>query len=226
MTGSSGKEKGNSGGLFLTLEGLDGAGKTTQARLLQERLQQLGLEVLLVREPGGTPIGESIRKLLLDPRYTEMSVACEVLLYSAARAQLVAERIRPALARGAVVISDRFFDSTLAYQGLAGGEETAMIRSINLWATGGLVPRRTFLLDLEAKEGLLRLREAEIGPAGGDRIEQRELHFHRCVRSAFLELASRERERIVVIKADRPVSLVHEEIWQLVVSLLALDPQR
>ncbi|MEW5919432.1 MAG: dTMP kinase [Bacillota bacterium] len=215
-------EQGGPAGLFLTLEGPDGAGKTTQARLLQERLQALGKEVLLVREPGGTAVGEIIRGLLLDPRYPEMTVACEVLLYSAARAQLVVEQIRPALARGAVVISDRYWDSTLVYQGLAGREDLAMIQSINFWATGGLAPHRTFLLDLEAEKGLLRVRGAkgDLRPAGGDRIEQRELDFHRRVRRGFLELASWEQKRICVIPADKAAPLVHDCIWEKVIPLL------
>lgn len=218
------QEQGKPSGLFLTLEGPDGAGKTTQARLLQERLQGLGKETLLVREPGGTPIGEVIRGLLLDPLYKEMSVVCEVLLYCAARAQLVTEQIRPALARKAVVISDRYWDSTLAYQGLAGGEETAMISIINIWATGGLVPRRTFLLDLDVEKGLLRVRgdQGDLRLPGGDRMEQKELDFHQKVRRAFLELASREKDRICVIPADRAARLVHESIWEKVLPLLQL----
>lgn len=213
------------GGLFLTFEGPDGAGKSTQARLLQERLQAYGREVLLVREPGGTPIGEKMRELLLDPRYTEMTVVCEVFLYSAARAQLVVEQIRPALSRGAVVISDRYGDSTLVYQGLAGGENLAIIRRINLWATGGLVPRRTFLLDLDAEMGLLRVRGAKGGirPAGEDRIEQKELNFHRRVRRGFLELAAKEQERICIIPADNDVSSIHARVWEMVLPLLPVD---
>ncbi|HAP31611.1 MAG TPA: dTMP kinase [Firmicutes bacterium] len=212
-------------GLFLTFEGPDGAGKSTQARLLRERLQACGREVLLVREPGGTPIGEKMRELLLDPRYTEMTVVCEVFLYSAARTQLVVEQIRPALLRGVVVISDRYSDSTLVYQGLAGGEDLEVIRKINLWATGGLVPRRTFLLDLEAEKGLLRVRRAKRGirSAGEDRIEQKELVFHRRVRRGFLELAVREQERICVISADTDASSVHARVWEMVIPLLPVD---
>ena len=215
-------------GLFLTFEGPDGAGKSTQARLLQERLQACGREVLLVREPGGTPIGEKMRELLLDPRYTEMTVVCEVFLYSAARAQLVVEQIRPALLRGAVVISDRYGDSTLVYQGLAGGEDLAIIRKINLWATGGLVPRRTFLLDLDAEKGLLRVRRAKGGirPAVEDRVEQKDLDYHRRVRCGFLELALQEQERICIIAAEAAASSVHARVWEMVVPLLPVDSGR
>ncbi len=209
-------------GLFITFEGPDGSGKTTQARLLEKRLQDWGRNVLLVREPGGTSIGETIRELLLDPSHTEMTVACEVLLYSAARAQLVIEQIRPALTRGEVVLSDRYWDSTLVYQGLAGGEDLDIIKKINLWATGDLVPRRTFLLDLAAEQGLLRVHGAKEGarPAGGDRVEQKELQFHHRVRNGFLELASREKERFCIIPAANTPQTIHESIWEKVVPLL------
>ncbi len=219
------REKEKFAGLFITLEGPDGSGKTTQARLLEKRLQDWGRNVLLVREPGGTSIGETIRELLLDPSHTEMTVACEVLLYSAARAQLVIEQIRPALNRGEVVLSDRFWDSTLVYQGLAGGEDLEIIKKINLWATRDLVPRRTFLLDLAAEQGLLRVREAKgvARPAGGDRVEQKELHFHHRVRNGFLELASREKERFCIIPADDTAQTIHESIWKKVLPLLTVD---
>lgn len=215
-------EQEKSAGLFLTLEGPDGSGKTTQARLLLQRLQNCGRDVLLVREPGGTSIGETIRALLLDPGNTEMTVACEVLLYSAARAQLVVEQISPALIRGEVVISDRFWDSTLVYQGLAGGEDLEIIKKINLWATGNLIPQRTFLLDLAAEQGLLRVRGAkeEARPAGGDRVEQKELNFHHRVRNGFLELAFREKERFCIIPAEDAPQIVHANIWEKVVPLL------
>lgn len=209
-------------GLFITLEGPDGAGKTTQAQLLKERLQGYGKEVLLVREPGGTPIGEKVRALLLDPSYQEMTVACEVLLYSAARAQLVTEQIRPALGRGAVVLSDRYWDSTLVYQGLAGGEDLELIKRINLWATGSLIPGRTFILDLEAGLGLQRVREAKRSacPAAGDRVEQKKLDFHQQVREGFLKLAAREPERFCIIPAAGETDRIHEKIWQQVLPLL------
>lgn len=212
-------------GLFITLEGPDGAGKTTQARLLQERLQDWGRDVLLVREPGGTSIGEKIREVLLDPSHKEMTVASEVLLYIAARAQLVIEHIKPALMEGKVVLSDRYWDSTLVYQGLAGGEDLKIIKQINLWATGELIPRRTFLLDLAAEQGLLRVREAKEGvrPDGGDRIEQKALDFHRRVRNGFLKLASLEEDRFCVIPADGDAQSVHEKIWEKVAPLLTVD---
>lgn len=216
-------EKKKPAGLFFTFEGPDGAGKTTQALMLKERLQEWGRDASLVREPGGTPIGEKIRQLLLDPHYTEMTVSCEVLLYSAARAQLVIEQIRPALSLGNVVISDRFWDSTLVYQGLAGGEDLEFIKKISLWATCGLIPQRTFLLDLEAEQGLLRVRGAkrENSYAGAvDRIEQKELSFHQRVRDGFLELAYREQGRFCIVPAAEDAQTVHNMIWENVVPFL------
>ncbi|MGI6308194.1 MAG: dTMP kinase [Dethiobacteria bacterium] len=211
-------------GLFISFEGPDGAGKTTQARMLKDRLEACGLQVVLTREPGGTPIGEEIRKLLLNPSFTEMTVTSEVLLYSAARAQLVSGLIRPALSRGDIVISDRYLDSSLVYQGFAGGEDLEMITGINLWATGKLLPEITFLLDLEARRGLERLQKEETdagaGTWQGDRIEQKELDFHQRVRRGFLQLASRERERFFVVPAgDRPEA-VQAKIWDKMQEIL------
>ena len=211
-------------GLFISFEGPDGAGKTTQARLLAEQLLGCGLKVVLTREPGGTPIGEEIRKLLLNPSFAEMTVACEALLYGAARAQLVSDLIRPALKRGEIVISDRYLDSSLVYQGLAGGEDPAMIIGINYWATGTLLPEVTFLLDLEAEQGLARLQKeapaSGTGPRAGDRIEQRGLDFQRRVRQGFLQLASREKKRFFVVPAgDRPEA-VQAQIWEKMQEIL------
>ena len=136
--------KHDNNGLFISIEGPDGAGKTTQARLLKTRLENCGVKVLLTREPGGTPVGEEIRKLLLNPEYSEMTVACEVLLYSAARAQLVRQSINPSLKKGWVVISDRYLDSNIVYQGYGGGESPGIIEKINLWAAEGLCRRSLF----------------------------------------------------------------------------------
>lgn len=215
-------KKGRKKGLFLSIEGPDGAGKTTQARLLKERLEKLGLQVVLTREPGGTPIGEEIRKLLLNPDFREMTVPCEILLYSAARAQLVRECIYPSLQKGITVISDRYLDSNIVYQGLAGGEKPEIIEMINMWAAGRLLPELTFLLDIDVEAGLRRLRGKHTGASDwrGDRMEQKELEFHRKVRQGFLQLASRDAERFFVIQAgDRPES-VHEKIWEKMQEIL------
>lgn len=209
-------------GLFLSIEGPDGAGKTTQARLLKDHLEKQGRRVVLTREPGGTPIGEAIRSILLNPDFREMTVPCEILLYSAARTQLVDQCILPFLKEGFIVISDRYFDSSIAYQGLAGGESPEIIEKINLWATRQLLPDITFLLDIDAASGLFRIQGQEAGGAKscGDRMEQKALEFHRKVRQGFLQLASRDPARFFVIAAgDRP-EIVHEKIWQRLQPLL------
>lgn len=202
-------------GLFLSIEGPDGAGKTTQASLLKDRLEKLGVKVVLTREPGGTPIGEEIRKILLNPDFREMTVPCEVLLYSAARTQLVDQCILPLLKKGCIVISDRYLDSSIVYQGLAGGEKPEIIETINIWATRQLLPEITFLLDIDAESGLFRLRgnEKTVQNQWGDRMEQKELEFHRKVRKGFLQLASRDPDRFFVIKAEDRPEVVHEKIW-------------
>jgi dTMP kinase len=213
--------KHDNNGLFISIEGPDGAGKTTQARLLKTRLENCGVKVLLTREPGGTPVGEEIRKLLLNPEYSEMTVACEVLLYSAARAQLVRQSINPSLKKGWVVISDRYLDSNIVYQGYGGGESPGIIEKINLWAAEGLMPEITFLLDLDAQAGLRRLQEGDkSGKWQGDRVEQKELDYHRRVRQGYLELAGRSAGRIVIIGAGINSDAVHEEIWQRTEPLL------
>jgi dTMP kinase len=209
-------------GLFLSIEGPDGAGKTTQAGLLKSRLETCGIEVFLTREPGGTLIGEEIRKVLLNAVFSEMTVACEILLYSAARAQLVNQVIHPSLKKGMIVISDRYLDSNLVYQGLAGGEKPEIIETINVWATGGLIPEITFLLDIDAQTGLERLQKKCIGRSvfQADRMEQKNLEFHSKVRQGFLKLATSDPERFFVIDAgDRP-DAIHEKIWGKIELLL------
>lgn len=222
-------------GLFVTLEGPEGAGKSTQGRLLVEDLRRAGREVLHVREPGGTPIGEQIRALLLDPRHAEMAARTEMLLFAAARAQLVAEVIRPALDRGMLVVCDRFVDASLAYQGVGRGLGVDVVRAVNAAATGGLSPDLTLLLDVDPAAGLARAREASSGDAlriprsvardearweGGDRIEREVLAFHERVREGFLSLARNEPERIRVINARGSPSDVHAEIRRVVEEFL------
>lgn len=215
------KPNGNPGGVFISIEGPDGAGKTTQVQMLQEKLAEHGLETVMTREPGGTVIGEQIRKILLDPELNEMTVICEVLLYSAARSQLVAEVIRPALRSGRIVLCDRFIDSSTVYQGYAGAEDPGRIQEINLWAVGGLLPDRTILLNMDAEAGLDRLRTNRPDSAhGGDRMEQKDLAFHRRVQEGFLHLADREAGRFTIIDAARDIQSVHQAIWEDVRSLL------
>lgn len=187
--------------------------------MLKDRLENLGLAVFLTREPGGTPIGEEIRRILLNPAFGEMTVRCEVLLYNAARAQLVQQRIVPHLSQGAVVISDRFLDSSIVYQGLAGGEDPWEIARINEWSTGQLKPDVTLLLDVPAERGLGRLqgkKETSVMESrgdGADRIEKRALKFHERVRRGFLELASQEQGRFCVINAELEPGEVHAQLW-------------
>ncbi len=208
-------------GVLITLEGPDGSGKTTQLRLLQERLLQQGLQAVVTREPGGTAIGERLREILLHPNFEEMTVACEVLLYSAARAQLLAEVIRPALQEGRVVLSDRFFDSSTVYQGYAGAENPEMIERINLWAAGGVVPDLTVLLNIDAERGLCRLQEKAGRDAPcGDRMEKKALDFHRRVQEGYLSLAQREADRFCLVDAAAKIQEVQAAVWEAVWMLL------
>lgn len=186
------------------MEGPDGAGKTTQLGLLCKWIRQTGLEVVRTREPGGTPIADKVRTLLLDPDHGEMTARTEALLYMAARAQHTAELIRPALERGAAVISDRYSDSTLVYQGVARGLAMSDLVWLNRFATDGLAPDITLLLDGDVEK--LSARVARRGIQ--DRLESENLDFHRKVRQGFLTLAKEAPERIKVIDADRPVDAV------------------
>ncbi|NPV26882.1 MAG: dTMP kinase [Firmicutes bacterium] len=201
-------------GRLITIEGIDGAGKTTQAQLLGEYLINRGLAVVTTREPGGTAISERIRAILLDPAHRNMSVQAEVLLYAAARAQLVAEVIKPALAAGQVVICDRFIDSTLAYQGAGRGLDQKSLGPVINLATGGLEPDLTLLLDLDPAEGQNRIRQGRIRNGGpyNDRLEQESLEFYQRVRNSFLTLARQNPNRIKVIAAAQPREAVWAEI--------------
>jgi len=197
-------------GLFITIEGGEGVGKSTQARLLAERLRAAGATVLEVREPGGTPTGDRIRAILLDPSVT-MEPRTELFLYEAARAELTATVIVPALARGEVVVCDRFFDSSTAYQGHGRGLGADTVRDLNLAATGGVRPDLTVLLDLETGEAL---RRATTG--GADRIEAESLDFHRAVIAGFAGIAAAEPLRVVRVDASGTVEEVAECVWAAV----------
>jgi dTMP kinase len=182
-------------GFFITLEGIEGSGKTTQALFLKELLRAKGMEVVVTREPGGPPIAEKIRDILLDPANKQMVPLTELFLYEASRAQHVAEIILPALDAGKAVICDRFFDASTAYQGSARGLDLAAVRQLNLLATGGLKPDLTLVLDLPVEVGLRRLGRRP------DRIESEALEFHERVRQGYLAVASLEEFRIKVIDA-------------------------
>ena len=183
-------------GTFITLEGIDGCGKTTQAALLARALKMNDVEVVLVREPGGTVISERVRDVLLDPANKAMAPECELLLYEASRAQLVREVIEPALARGATVICDRFYDSTYAYQHGGRGLSEELVDACNQFGSCGLRPSCTLVFDLEPEVALARATKG-----GADRLEAEGLAFQRRIREAYLKLAEREPERVHVVDA-------------------------
>ncbi|MCE5191941.1 MAG: dTMP kinase [Actinomycetia bacterium] len=198
-------------GVFITFEGGDGSGKTTQIMRLASALRDIGCEPLVLREPGGTIVGEGVRDILLDPRHEGLDAVAETLLFAASRAQLSATVIRPALETGRVVICDRYADSTVAYQGYGRGLDLATVRGVNEWATRGLVPDRTILLDIDPGEGI-----AAAAPAEADRLEREELAVHARVRAGYLELARAEPARWVVIERDRA-----DAVWGSVRAALA-----
>lgn len=209
-------------GVFITIEGLEGAGKTTQAGLLYRRLRPRQ-DVIHTREPGGTAIGERIRALVLAEEHGEMSAEAEMLLFAASRAQFVAEVVEPALRQGRCVISERFVDASLAYQGYARGLDLRLVRQVNAAATRGIIPDLTLLLDIDPAVGLerARMRGGKEGRKGkGDRLEQESLDFFQRVREGFLTIAREDRDRVRVVNANRPPEIVHEEIGRLVEELL------
>lgn len=203
--------------MFITFEGGEGSGKTTQARLLGERLTQLGYQVVVTREPGGTPLGAKLRALLLDVE-SQVEPRAELLLYAADRAQHVATLIRPALADGKIVISDRYADSALAYQGYGRGLDLTALRQIMAFATSGLQPDLTFFLDLDPQQGLARRAQA----GASNRFEAQTLEFHRRVREGYLALIAAEPERWVRIDADQPLAVVQGTIFAVVEERLQL----
>jgi len=200
-------------GRFLTFEGAEGAGKTTQARRLAERLEALGRPVLLTREPGGTELGDRIRDLVLPASGLAITARAETLLYCAARAQLVETVLRPALDDGLVVIMDRYADSTLAYQAYARGLDQAGVQAVLDFATAGLRPDLTFLLDLPVELGLARKR-SQSATGEWNRFEAETLAFHERVRQAYLTLAQANPTRWSILDASQPAETVAAQVWE------------
>lgn len=180
-------------GIFITFEGIDGCGKSTQVRLFADWLAELGKAVLVTREPGGTQLAEKIRQVLLEPSAEEVHPLTEILLYAAARAQHVAHQILPALVAGKIVVCERFVDSTLAYQGFGLGYDVEIIKKLNDVASGGLVPDWTLLMDLSPEVAAERMQQR---PGGEDRIEARGIAFQSRVRDGYLQLAAEHPRRI------------------------------
>ncbi len=203
---------------FITFEGIEGSGKTTQIHLLLDWLKQRTERALLTREPGGTSIGEQIRAILLNPANTEMTPEAEILLFSAARAQIVREVIRPRLAEGWIVICDRFADSTLAYQGYGHGLPLDDLLNITAFATGGLWPDLTVYLDLDVETGLQRKAAT---PEEWNRMEAQAVEFHQRVRRGYLALAAQNPQRWLVVDAAQSPASIHRQIRDRVTMMLA-----
>ena len=201
-------------GFFVTLEGPEGSGKSSQARALVAALRRTGWRVTFVRDPGSTPLGRALRRALLHTA-TPLSPLAEALLFIGGRVALVEERIAPALARGRVVVCDRFHDSTIAYQGFGGGLNPAWLDRLGRRAIGGLMPKLTVLLDVPVARGFTRLRRPH------DRMERKTRQFHRRVRARYLTLAKREPRRFVVINADRPSQMVRRDVERAVLRLMS-----
>ncbi len=205
-------------GLFISMEGSDGGGKSTQIDLLEKVLRKQGVDLVCSREPGGTPIGEEIRKMLLDPANVEMDPRTEALLYAAARAQYISQVVRPTLERGAVLLSDRFVDSSLVYQGLGRGFGVDTIEQLNEFAIQGVMPDVTFIIYIDYEEGLRRKGVQTSGEL--DRMEQQAEAFHRRVNEGYLELARRYPQRIRLIDGNRGVEEIHRAILDQIQQLL------
>lgn len=215
--------------MFITFEGIEGCGKTTQIKLLIPVLQAKGYECIATREPGATEIGRRIRAILLDAAHTTMLPLTELLLYEADRAQHVHEVIKPALAANKVVVSDRFFDATTVYQGYARGFDLELIQQIHRILLGGLRPDLTLILDLPVDLGLKRAWQRINSQSGGlpeDRFEKEAFAFHENVRQGYLTLAGGEPERFRVIDASRNPQTIHKDIAEIVLSLHGLLSKR
>jgi dTMP kinase len=201
-------------GIFISFEGGEGCGKTTQIRRLAERLEKINQPVLVTREPGGTSLGEKIRRLLIEDGGGDPCPEAELLLFGASRAQLVREVIAPALAQGRLVLCDRFLDSTTVYQGMARRLDLVMVEAVNHWATGSLQPDLTLVLDLPVEESWARLRRRNI--TGPDRLEGEEANFYTAVRQGYRLLVDQWPQRMVLLQGAQPEDVVASQIWSLV----------
>nr|WP_251125216.1 MULTISPECIES: dTMP kinase [unclassified Exiguobacterium] len=202
--------------MFITVEGPDGSGKSTQLQLLVESLKQKGYDIVVTREPGGTTVGNQIREVLLSPDHHEMTPRVEMMLYAASRAQNVEQVIRPALERGAIVLCDRFIDASIAYQGYGLQYDLDQIRSLNEWATNGLTPDLTFLFDLRPERANERMKDR----GQLDRIESRDQTFHERVYKGFQTLLKQYPERIIRIDADQSIECIQDEVLDYTIERL------
>lgn len=202
-------------GFFIVFEGIEGCGKTTQARMLTRRLSRSGFRVSFVQEPGGTATGKAVRRLLKHRVEVQMNPVTELFLFAASRAQLVEGVIRPALNEGCIVTCDRYVQSTLAYQGYGRGLDLQVVETVNEVATRGLSPDLIILLDLDVERGLQRKGKAD------DRFQRESVEFHSRVRQGYLEMARSDPERWIVVDADKPWAKVHAAVWSRVQELLS-----
>jgi dTMP kinase len=207
-------------GRFITFEGGEGSGKSTQAGILANRLARAGRKVFATREPGGSPAAEEIREALLSGRVWQFGPFAEAVLFAVARADHIENAIGQALLEGKWVVCDRFLDSTRAYQGATAGVPRGLINALERLTVGGLLPDITFILDIRPEEGLDRVAERHSGSAP-DRFESQELMLHERVRRAFLDIAEEEPERCVVIDASQPEAMVAEDVWEIVLQRLS-----
>ena len=213
------REAGESG-RFITFEGGEGSGKSTQAAILVNRLARAGRKVFSTREPGGSPAAEEIREALLSGHVWQFGPFAEALLFAVARADHIESAIGQALLEGKWVVCDRFLDSTRAYQGATAGVPRGLINALERLTVGGLLPDITFILDIPPEDGLARAAERRSGDAP-DRFESQEVMLHERVRRAFLDIAEEEPERCVVIDASQPEALVAEDVWEVVLQRLS-----
>ncbi len=211
------KNKPFPGGLFITFEGIDTAGKSLQIKTLNKKLLQLGYPVTLVRDPGGTPVSEKIRSILLDQKHHSMIPLTELFLYEAARSQLISEIIDPALKRGEIVLSDRFIDSTVAYQGYGRSLSNRLIEYANQWACGNTFPHRTYILDIPWKESIRRRNHLS---KKADRMEKEQVAFFRKVQKGYQEIAQKDPHRVIILDGTKNIKYLEQEIINDVLILL------